>query len=68
MKTRYKLAAIAAVVVLLGAVGQMDYEDAVAEQLQYCENVKAGIWPDYNKSFEDECTSEKVEEFKNILR
>lgn len=68
MKTRYKLAALAAVVALLGAVGQMDFEDEVAEQLQYCANVKAGIWPDYNKTFEAECTPDKIKEFEEILR
>lgn len=58
----------AAIVAALGIVGSMDYKDEVREQVAYCENVKAGMWPDYNGTYEAECTAEKLEEFRNILR
>lgn len=57
-----------AVFVAVGLVGRMDFEDEVREQIAYCENVKAGVWPDYDGTYKTECTAEKLEEFKNILR
>lgn len=57
-----------AVVVIVGVVGNMDFQDEVREQLSYCENVKAGVWPDYDGTYKTECTAEKLEEFKKILR
>lgn len=58
----------AAVFVIVGLVGRMDFEDEVREQIAYCENVKAGAWPDYNGTHKAECTAEKLKEFQNILR
>lgn len=29
----------------------MDYEDAQAEEVNYCEMVKAGHWPDYRGTY-----------------
>lgn len=57
-----------AVVVVIGIVGNMDYEDAVREQLSYCDNVKAGVWPDYDGTYKTECTPERIAEFQKILR
>lgn len=57
-----------AVVVVIGVVGNMDYEDTVREQLSYCENVKAGVWPDYDSTYKTECTPERIAEFQKILR
>lgn len=42
-----KVLAVIAAVALFGLVGQMDYEDAVKEESNYCSMVKAGNWPDY---------------------
>jgi len=47
--------AITAVLALLGIVGRLDYEDQLAEQAVYCEMVKAGEWPDYQKTYLTEC-------------
>lgn len=58
----------AAVFVIVGLVGRMDFEDEVREQIAYCENVKAGVWPDYDGTYKTECTAEKLKEFQNILR
>ena len=34
---------------------QEDYNDEVRQQTSYCENVKSGIWPDFQGTFEKEC-------------
>ena len=54
--SRYRMAAIlAALVLLFGLAGAMDYEDQQAEQERYCEMVKAGFWPDYQGTYRREC-------------
>ena len=54
--SRYRMAAIlAALVLLFGLAGHMDYEDQQAEQERYCEMVKAGYWPDYQGTYRREC-------------
>ena len=58
----------AAVFVVVGLVGRMDFDNEVREQIAYCENVKAGVWPDYKGTYKTECTAEKLKEFQNILR
>lgn len=35
------------IVLALGVVGNMDYEDALMEEDHYCEMVKTGAWPPY---------------------
>ena len=34
-------------IALLGFVGEMDYQDALAEEAHYTSMVCAGYWPDY---------------------
>lgn len=58
----------AAVVVAIGIAGSMDFADEVREQLAYCDNVKAGVWPDYAGTYKAECTPERIKELENILR
>ena len=38
-----------------GIVGGMDYEDAKTQQALYCDNVKSGVWPDYEGTYVSEC-------------
>jgi hypothetical protein len=58
--SRYRLAAIvAALALLFGLAGRMDYEDQQAEQANYCEMVKAGFWPDYQGTYRHECRTPK---------
>ena len=57
-----------AIVAAIGIVGNMDFKDEVREQLAYCDNVKAGVWPDYARTYKAECTPERIKDFKNILR
>lgn len=66
---RYQVALlVAGIVAALGVVGNMDFKDEVREQIAYCENVKAGVWPDYNGTYKAECTSDKIKKFYEFLR
>ena len=51
--------ALVGVFLLMGLMGRMDYEDAKAEEANYCEMVKAGFWPDFNGTYRDECQRPK---------
>lgn len=42
-------------ILVLGFVGRVDYQDEVKRQQTYCKNVKSGVWPDYQKTYEKEC-------------
>jgi len=54
--SRYRIAVIAAaLVLLLGLAGRMDYEYQQADQAHYCEMVKAGYWPDFQGTYRHEC-------------
>lgn len=46
---------VLALFVAFGLAGAMDYEDAVAAQALYCDNVKSGVWPDYEQTYVSEC-------------
>jgi hypothetical protein len=54
-KLAKNLGVTALFVVLVGIVGTMDYEDAIAEADLYCQNVHAGVWPDYEGTYAKEC-------------
>ena len=62
------IAGIVAFVALLGMVGQMDFEDEARAHLLYCDNVANGVWPDYDKIYDSECTPERIAEIEEILR
>lgn len=40
---------IVLILLIMGMVGSMDYEDAVLNQKHYCKMVAEGTWPDYNE-------------------
>lgn len=42
-------------IVVLGIVGKIDYEDAKAEQAEYCADVFSEKIPDYKHIYDDEC-------------
>lgn len=53
-----KLVTIAAFVgffAAFGFVGAMDAEDAEQQAALYCDNVKSGVWPDYEGTYVSEC-------------
>ena len=37
--------------ILLGVVGRMDYEDEVRSFTHYCHMVKEGAWPDFKNLY-----------------
>jgi hypothetical protein len=39
--------AVLAVLLAMGIAGSFDYEDALAQEQRYCENVFTGVWPAY---------------------
>lgn len=52
----FKIAAIVTLLLLLfGIVGHFDAEEEEAQSILYCENVKAGIWPDYEGTYKKYC-------------
>lgn len=54
--SRYRIAALlVALVLLLGIAGHFDYEDKQVDQAQYCEMVKAKLWPDFRGIYRKEC-------------
>jgi len=40
---------------VFGIAGHLDFQDEQAEQRMYCEMVKNGSWPDYEKSYDLWC-------------
>lgn len=56
MKQKFTtIAAVLAIVAAFGLVGGMDAEDAEAQAALYCDNVKSGLWPDYEGIYVSEC-------------
>ena len=49
------IVAVLAIVAALGLVGTMDAEDAEAQAALYCDNVKSGLWPDYEGTYVSDC-------------
>jgi len=47
--------AIFVIVLLVGMVGDMDYQDELAEEQFYCEQVNGGHWPDYKNIAAEVC-------------
>lgn len=45
----------ALVVLALGIVGRMDFEDAKMMDRRYCEGVEQALWPDYNRNYNEVC-------------
>lgn len=49
------IVAVLAIVAALGLVGAMDAEDAEQQAALYCDNVKSGVWPDYEGTYVSQC-------------
>jgi len=60
---------IIAALILVGLtiVGKVGSNDEMLQQLEYCKNVKLGIWPDYNDSFKTDCSNAQLKEIENKL-
>lgn len=46
---------LALILLIMGWVGNMDYQDEIAEENAYCRNVAEGIWPDYEGTYGEWC-------------
>ena len=49
MSALLKMLLGAVLFLILGIVGNMDFEDALIEERRYADMVCAGSWPDYKK-------------------
>lgn len=47
--------AVFVMLLLVGIVGSMDYEDELADEQFYCEQVNGGHWPDYKNIAAEVC-------------
>jgi len=45
------------ILLAMGWVGSMDFEDAVLYQNHYCKMVAEGAWFDYDEVYKDECVA-----------
>ena len=52
------LAAIVTALIIWIAVSTMDYDDAQRAEIEYCRNVRDGLWPDYRGIFEEVCDAD----------
>lgn len=48
---------LALILLAMGVVGSMDFEDALLQQDHYCKMVAEGAWPDYDEVYENECVA-----------
>ena len=46
---------VALIVTMSGLVGMMDFNDELNSVEIYCQNVKDGVWPDYEATYRKEC-------------
>lgn len=55
MTTFWRVCAALFVVLALGIVGGMDAEEAERQEVEYCDKVSRGIWPDYDGDYAQRC-------------
>ena len=51
----YTIAGVLLGVLAFGFVGEMDYQDALLAEQEYCESVREGRHPDYDGIYRDVC-------------
>ncbi len=52
------MAAITTALVIWIAVSTMDYNDAQRAEIEYCQHVRDGLWPDYKGTYDKVCKEE----------
>ena len=52
------LAAIVTALLIWIIASTMDYNDAQRAEIEYCRNVRDGLWPDYKGTYEKVCEEE----------
>jgi len=69
MERNLRVIAIIGIFIALFAIaGKMDFEDESRSHLLYCDNVASGIWPNYDKVCNPDCTRKTIEEIEESLR
>ena len=56
-----------AILFALTVLALVGIDDTALEQQQYCNNVREGVWPDYAKTYKDECGGEEPPKFNEDL-
>lgn len=68
MMTRTKLVLLWIVCALIAAaIVYVGIDDPELEQRTYCQNVKEGIWPDYEGTYKQECGGKDPPKFHENL-
>lgn len=57
------IAVIAAALMLAGAI---DYRESKRQESEYCRNVAAKVWPDYNNNFSAICQKEVAKRNRTV--
>ena len=52
------LAAIVTVLLLWIIASTMDYDEAQRAEIEYCQHVRDGLWPDYKGTYDKVCEEE----------
>ena len=52
------LAAIVTALLIWIIASTMDYNDAQRAEIEYCRNVRDGLWPDYKGTYDKVCEEE----------
>lgn len=58
---------VAFAITAFAVVSTADFADEVREQIVYCKNVRAGVWPDFRGNFAVECTPSKIKKLYEFL-
>lgn len=66
-ETKRKLIAGIAVMLALALLVIVGNDEAELEQKAYCNNVGAGVWPDYNGTYKVECGGKDPPKFDENL-
>ena len=53
------LAAIVTALLIWIIASTMDYNDAQRAEIEYCRNVRDGLWPDYKGTYKPGCEGEE---------
>lgn len=58
IKNKRPILAIIIVMAIWIAVSTMDYNDAQRAEIEYCQHVRDGLWPDYKGTYDKVCEEE----------
>ena len=58
IKNKRPILAIIIVMAIWIAVSTMDYDDAQRAEIEYCQHVRDGLWPDFKGIYDKVCEEE----------